>query len=95
MKLPAGVDRPKLGPVATGLGEVFHYLVDRRRGVTGRAADHAGLDDQAAARAVPGVAEVNSWGGQERQIQVVVDPSTLQARGLTLADLPRRWAATT
>jgi cobalt-zinc-cadmium resistance protein CzcA len=40
-------------------------------------------------RSVPGVAEVNAWGGDERQIQVVVDPVRLHARGLTLDQLAR------
>ena len=38
-------------------------------------------------RSVAGVAEVNTWGGDERQVQVVVDPARLQARGLTLGQL--------
>ena len=38
-------------------------------------------------RSVAGVAEVNSWGGEERQIQVVFDPRNLLARGLTMADV--------
>jgi cobalt-zinc-cadmium resistance protein CzcA len=87
VKLPAGVDPPTLGPVATGLGEVFHYLVTGD-GVS--AADLRTTQDwiiRPQLGSVPGVAEVNSWGGEVRQIQVVVDPSALQSRGLTLADL--------
>ena len=87
VKLPTGVDRPTLGPVATGLGEVFHYVV------TGDGVPIADLRTtqdwiiKPQLASVPGVAEVNSWGGEERQIQVVVDPSALQSRGLTLTDL--------
>jgi len=85
--LPPGVERPTLGPVATGLGEVFHYLV------TGSDASPAELRTaqdwliEPQLRSVPGVAEVNSWGGDERQIQVVVDPIRLQRYGLSLAEL--------
>ncbi len=87
VELPAGVDPPALGPVATGLGEVFHYLVtgDGVSPADLRTAQDWIIKPQLAA--VPGVAEVNSWGGEERQIQVIVDPAALQARGLTLTAL--------
>ncbi|MGK4008346.1 CusA/CzcA family heavy metal efflux RND transporter [Sorangium sp. So ce1036] len=85
--LPPGIDRPELGPVATGLGEVFHYVV------TGKGKSLSELrtvHDWVIApqlRSVRGVAEVNAWGGDERQIQVLVDPAELSARGLSLHDL--------
>ncbi len=87
VELPTGVDPPTLGPVATGLGEVFHYLVTGK-GVSAsdlRTAQKFIIQPQLAS--VSGVAEVNSWGGEERQVQVIVDPVELQARSLTLADL--------
>jgi heavy metal efflux system protein len=85
--LPGGVELPQLGPVATGLGEVFHYLV------TGRGKSLSELRTvqdwiiRPQLASVPGVAEVNAWGGEERQIQVLVDPRTLQKYDLTLAQL--------
>ncbi|NUP11849.1 MAG: efflux RND transporter permease subunit [Polyangiaceae bacterium] len=87
VQLPPGIERPSLGPVATGLGEVFHYVVrgDGRSLAEVRAAHDWIIAPQM--RSVPGVAEVNSWGGDERQIQIVVDPIALQARGLTLHDI--------
>ncbi|MDX6275851.1 MAG: heavy metal efflux system protein, partial [Frankiales bacterium] len=87
VRLPVGVGAPTLGPVATGLGEVFHYVVTGD-GVSAselRTAQDWIVKPQLAA--VPGVAEVNSWGGEERQVQVIVDPAALQSRRLTLADL--------
>jgi len=86
VELPHTIDRPTLGPVATGLGEVFHYLV------TGEAtlAELRTAQDwivRPQLRSVPGVAEVNSWGGDERQIEVLVDPVRLQGYGLTLDQL--------
>jgi cobalt-zinc-cadmium resistance protein CzcA len=89
VELPVGIHRPELGPVATGLGEVFHYLV------TGEGKTQAELRTahdwivRPQLRSVRGVAEVNAWGGDERQIQVVVDPTALQSRGLSLDDLAR------
>ncbi len=87
IELDPGIDRPQLGPVATGLGEVFHYLV------TGPGKSLAELRTaqnwivKPQLRSVPGVAEVNTWGGDERQIHVVVDPLALQRYDLPLADL--------
>ncbi len=85
--LPPGLARPELGPVATGLGEVFHYVVT---GEGKSLADLRTIHDwiiKPQLRSVRGVAEVNAWGGDERQIQVLADPARLQTRGLTLHDL--------
>ncbi len=85
--LPPGLEKPQLGPVATGLGEVFHYLV------TGSGKSLAQLRTiqdwiiKPQLRSVAGVAEINTWGGDERQIHVVVDPLKLQQFGLSLTEL--------
>lgn len=77
VELPKGIERPRMGPVATGVGEVFHYVV------TGKGSDPTELRTihdwviRPAMRTVPGVAEVNSWGGYARQYQVRVDPQRL------------------
>ncbi|WP_439627667.1 efflux RND transporter permease subunit [Gemmata sp.] len=83
VQLPHGLDRPKMGPVSTGLGEVFHYVV------TGRGDDVTQLRTvhdwvvRPQMRRVRGVAEVNSWGGFERQYQVCIDPARVAKYGLT------------
>lgn len=85
--LPRGVERPTLGPVASGLGEVFHYVV---KGEGQSAAQLRTIQDwiiRPQLASVLGVAEVNSWGGDQLQFQVVIDPATLQARGLSLSNL--------
>jgi cobalt-zinc-cadmium resistance protein CzcA len=93
VELPVGIGRPALGPVATGLGEVFHYLVeptDDGSGITPTLAELRTAQDwiiRPQLAALPGVAEVNAWGGEVRQVQVVVDPAALAQRGLSLADL--------
>ncbi len=87
VELPAGIERPQLGPVATGLGEVFHYLV------TGEGKSLSELRTvqdwiiKPQLRSVPGVAEVNTWGGDERQIHVLVDPVNLAKHGISLGQL--------
>src|SRR5262249_57832034 len=77
-ELPEGTARPRMGPVATGLGEVFHYLI---RSPKRDLAQVRSLQDwvvRPALRAVPGTAEVNSWGGLEKQFQVRIDPLKLR-----------------
>lgn len=84
ISLSAAVDRPSLGPVATGLGEVFHYIV---RGPGSTLAELRTAQDwtiRPQLATVSGVAEVNSWGGAERQIHVIVDSAELHKRGLSL-----------
>ncbi len=91
--LPAGLARPRLGPVATGLGEVFHYLVKSK---TQSLEELGALHDWVIAprlRSVPGVAEVNTWGGARRQWHVIVDPRRLQKFGLSLGDVYRALEA--
>src|SRR5207247_381032 len=87
-RLPEGVS-PVIGPDATGIGWVFQYaLVDK--------SGKHGLDElrtfqdftlRYALGSVPGVAEVASVGGYQKQYQVTVDPNRLRAYDLTLGDV--------
>lgn len=81
--LPPEVERPKMGPMSNGLGEVFHYIVlthgDNR--TKARTIQEWVIKPQV--RAVPGVAEVNSWGGYQKQYQVRIDPEQLVKYELT------------
>src|SRR5437588_3987272 len=77
IELPEGMPRPTLGPVATGVGEVFHYVI---RSKTRDLTELRTLQDwviRPALRTVPGTAEVNSWGGKQKQYQVRIDPERL------------------
>lgn len=95
VELPIGVGRPKMGPVATGLGEVFHYVLtypgvdfsalpedERLRLLTELRTTHDWVI-KPQLRTVPGTAEINSWGGYEKQFQVRLNPAGLVSRGLT------------
>jgi len=83
VELATGISRPKMGPVATGLGEVFHYIV------TGAGNDVTQLRTihdwviKPKMRTVKGTAEINSWGGYEKQYQVRINPNLLIKYGLT------------
>jgi cobalt-zinc-cadmium resistance protein CzcA len=85
--LPSAVARPKMGPVATGLGEVFHYVVT---GAGGSPSELRTVHDwviRPALRTVPGVAEINSWGGYQKQYQIRIDPERLIKHDLTLDEV--------
>lgn len=89
VQLSPEIERPQLGPIATGLGEIFHYLVWSPDG-TASLTELRELQDwviKPELRKVPGVAEVNSWGGYEKQFHVVVEPQHLIKYGLTFSDL--------
>ncbi len=87
VNLPTGIKRPEMGPVATGLGEVLHYVV------TGKGDDITELRTihdwviKPAMRTVPGVAEINSWGGFEKQYQIRIDPERLIKHSLTFDEV--------
>jgi cobalt-zinc-cadmium resistance protein CzcA len=85
VSLPDGIESPKLGPISTGLGEIFHYIVV---GKTDDPTDLRTAQDwiiKPQLQSVPGVAEVNSWGGDLRQYHIVVDPNRLAQYQLNLS----------
>ena len=93
--LPAGLE-PKLGPISTGLGEIFMYTVEAKEGARKpdgskwSAEDLRTLQDwviRPQLRNVPGVTEVNTIGGYERQYHVTPWPNRLTAYGLTMTDV--------
>ncbi len=96
--IPAGVGDPQLGPPATGLGEIFQFELraDVSKSTSSVLIHPPSLMDlrdtiewQVAPllRQVPGVVEVNTFGGELRTFTVTVRPDALAARGLVLADV--------
>src|SRR5262245_37749932 len=87
VELSEGIQRPRLGPVATGIGEVFHYLLTSPRKDL---AELRTLQDwvvKPALRTVPGTAEINGWGGLEKQYEVRIDPERLLQYDVTFAQV--------
>lgn len=85
-RIPAGLE-PSLGPVATAFGEIYQYLVE---GDGADLMEKKTLQDweiRPRLRSVPGVSELNSWGGLTKQYHVLVDPRRLEKYGLTLRQL--------
>ena len=89
VELPSGIDKPSLGPISTGLGEVFHYIIrstNPERTLDELRTLHDWVIKPELSK-VPGVAEVNSWGGYVRQYQVIVSPESLVKHNLTLESI--------
>lgn len=90
--LPQGVT-PTLGPDGTGVGHVFWYHLDAPKMDLG---EQRALQDwyvKFALQTVPGVAEVASFGGFEKQYQLVVDPVKLQYYSISLMDVMNKVKA--
>lgn len=87
VELPEGSPRPEMGPVATGLGEVFHYIVTGKGHSLEELTTLHNWVVKPRLQSVPGVAEVNTWGGFRKQYQVLVDPARLVAFGLTFDEV--------
>ena len=82
VEIPAGMNRPEMGPVSTGLGEVFHYVISADDGDLTKVKTLHDWEIKSTMRTVPGTAEVNSWGGLKKQYQVRLDPVRLVKHGL-------------
>lgn len=90
--IPAEAGVPELAPPTTGLGEVYQFTVaspDLSMPALYRVFER---DIAPRLRTVPGVVEVNAWGGGAPELHVRVDPFALAARGLTLSELQARVA---
>ena len=94
-RIPPGFGTPLMGPNTTGLGQVFQYYLkteDRQRSLM----DLRSLQDWSVRlllRTAPGVDDLLSFGGDERQYQVLIHPGQLVKYGLTFADVLPRIAA--
>ena len=92
-RLPEGYGKPGMGPNTSGLGQVYWYTVERAPGVSKDQISDMDLRTwqewtvRLILRTAPGVDDVTSWGGGERQYQVQIDPQRLYARGLGFADV--------
>lgn len=88
----SGEFQPMLGPPATAMGEVFQYLVesDSLSPIEIRNLQEYVIKPRL--RTIPGVADINSWGGMVQQFQVLTDPAKLAGYGLTLQELENALA---
>jgi cobalt-zinc-cadmium resistance protein CzcA len=84
--IPDRYGSPQLGPVSSGLGEVFHFEVKGDRPLMER---RTILDWQIAPRLklVPGVVEVNAFGGEARSLELAIDPRKMATTGVGVAEV--------
>jgi len=91
-KIPAGFGIPEMGPITTGLGEIYQYILDVKPGYEDRysATDLRTIQDWIVKRqlsGIPGVVEVNTWGGFLKQYEVAIKPQKLKAMDIAVADI--------
>lgn len=91
-QIPKGFGEPSMGPISTGLGEIYQYTlqVDPAFQDQYSATDLRTVQDWIIRRQmamVPGVIEVNAFGGNIKQYEVAVDPDELRAIGITISDI--------
>ena len=90
--LPPEVETPALGPLTGGLGEVFHFSITSSQRTLSELLELSTLRISPRLRMVPGIVEVNTWGGSERRLEVRADPLKLASRKLSLQQLAQGLA---
>jgi len=91
-EIPQGIGSPELGPVSTGLGEIYQYVVRPKKGYEKKynETELRTIQDWIVRRqllGVKGVAEVSSFGGKLKQYEIAIHPNKLQSYGLTISDV--------
>lgn len=91
-QIPAGTGEPTIGPVSTGLGEIYQYVIYAKPGFENRYSptELRSIQDWVVRRQLlgtPGVADVSSFGGLLKQYEIAIDPDRLRSYGLSIADL--------
>ena len=91
-EIPQGFGEPSMGPISTGLGEIYQYTLEVDSAYRNQysSSDLRTMQDWIVRRQmamVPGVVEVNAFGGNIKQYEVAVDPDELKAIGLTISDI--------
>ncbi len=91
-KIPDGFGIPEMGPITTGLGEIYQYTIEVEEEFRDQYSvmDLRTIQDWTIKRqlsGIPGVVEINSWGGYLKQYEVAVNPAALSSFNITLAEV--------
>ncbi|ALM20299.1 multidrug transporter AcrB [Nonlabens sp. MIC269] len=91
-QIPEGFGQPSIGPISTGLGEIYQYTLEVEEGYPDdySATELRTIQDWIVRRQmamVPGVVEVNAFGGNKKQYEVSVDTDELRAIGVTISEV--------
>jgi cobalt-zinc-cadmium resistance protein CzcA len=87
-KIPEGFGTPEMGPITTGLGEIYQYILDTKPGFKNKYSpmELRTLQDWVVRRqlsGIPGVVEVNTWGGFLKQYEVAINPEKLKSMNIS------------
>ena len=90
--IPAGFGAPQMGPITTGLGEIYQYILDVEPGYEDRYStmDLRTIQDWIVKRqlsGIPGVVEVNTWGGYLKQYEVALNPQRLKSMNVRMPEV--------
>lgn len=90
--IPEGFGTPEMGPITTGLGEIYQYILDTKPGYENRYSptDIRTIQDWIVKRqlsGIPGVVEVNTWGGNLKQFEVAIKTEKLAAMGISASEI--------
>jgi cobalt-zinc-cadmium resistance protein CzcA len=91
-QIPAGVGAPEIAPVTTGLGEIYQYVLQPRKGYEDRYSltELRSLQDWIVRRRLlgtEGVADVSSYGGRLKQYEIALNPDRLRALGVSMTEI--------
>jgi cobalt-zinc-cadmium resistance protein CzcA len=91
-QIPKGFGIPEMGPITTGLGEIYQYILDVKPGYEDvyTTTDLRTIQDWIVKRqlsGIPGVVEVNTWGGFLKQYEVAIDPSKLVSMNISISEI--------
>ena len=90
--IPEGFGTPTMGPITTGLGEIYQYILDVRPGYEDRYSimELRTIQDWIVKRqlsGIKGVVEVNTWGGYLKQYEIAINPQRIRALGISLLEV--------
>lgn len=90
--IPEGFGTPEMGPITTGLGEIYQYILDTKPGYEDKYSimELRTIQDWVVKRqlsGIPGVVEVNTWGGFLKQYEVAINPEKIKSYGISLVEV--------
>ena len=91
-KIPQGFGTPQMGPITTGLGEIYQYVLDTKPGYKNKYSpmELRSIQDWVVKRqlsGIPGVVEVNTWGGYLKQYEVAINPEKLKSMNISFSEI--------
>ena len=91
-KIPSGFGTPQMGPITTGLGEIYQYTLETKPGYEDEydATELRTIQDWIVRRqlsGIPGVVEINTWGGYLKEYEVSINSKRLQANNISVSEV--------